>query len=456
MPARVLVVDDEVGVRKTVQRCLTRKNYEVHTAGEMEEGYETLNSLLPEVALVDLRLREHSGLDLIRRARQVSLPTNFVVISGYGTVQNAVEAVKLGACDFLEKPFSPDRLQQVVEQAAGDHEWSHKIRQMDSDGIRAGGSHWQIVGVSDAIREVYSTVLAVSQNNHSTVLIQGESGTGKELIARAIFDNSPDCSGRFVDVNCAALSETLLEGELFGHEKGAFTGANSTREGLFEAADEGLIFLDEIGDMPWALQAKLLRVLEEKSFKRVGGTVNIEVNFRVIASTNRNLARMVEKGTFRDDLFYRLNVFNIEIPPLRHRPEDIPPLCHFMLERLALRYEKGVTRFSDEAMERLMEHDWPGNVRELRNAVERGLVMTCDNVIKPDDLGLGHHARHTAIQTDIDALPPQSIESMEKKLILRVLEANDWHKAKSAEVLGINRTTLWHKIKRYELEESNT
>ena len=456
MPARVLVIDDDPSVRQTVQQCLTRKDYEVHTAGEVEEGYESLNSLLPEVALVDLKLRQDSGLDIIRRARQISIPTNFIVISGYGTVQSAVEAVKLGACDFLEKPFSPDQLHHTVQRAAGDQRWSEKIRRLESDGVRASGSHWQIVGVSDDIRNIYRKVLTVSQNNRATVLIQGESGTGKELVARAIFDNSPGCSGRFVDVNCAALSESLLEGELFGHEKGAFTGATSTREGLFEAADEGLIFLDEIGDMPWNLQAKLLRVLEEKSFKRVGGTVNIKVNFRVIASTNRNLEKMVDEGRFRGDLFYRLNVFNIEIPPLRHRPEDIPPLSNFMLQQLAPLYNKKVTRFSDDAMDCLMTHDWPGNVRELRNAVERGVVMTSDRVITPEDLELERHARRTAARTDIDALPPQSIESMEKKLILKVLQDNDWHKAKSADVLGINRTTLWHKIKRYELEESES
>jgi len=456
MPARVLVIDDDEAVRRTVRKFLSQQDYEVHTAGEIEEGYETLNSVLPDVALVDLRLRQKSGLDIIRRARQTALPTNFVVISGYGTVQTAVEAVKLGACDFLEKPFSPDQLHQVVERATGDRAWSEKIRRLDSDGVNASGSEWQIIGVSDAMREVYQKVLTVSQNNRATVLIQGESGTGKELVARAIFDNSPESSGRFVDVNCAALSETLLEGELFGHEKGAFTGANNRREGLFEAADDGLIFLDEIGDMPLDLQAKLLRVLEERSFKRVGGTVNIDVNFRVIASTNRDLTKMVDEGTFRSDLFYRLNVFNIEIPPLRHRPEDIPPLSQFMLEKFAPLYDKKVTRFSDEAMESLMEHDWPGNVRELRNAVERGVVMTADNVIKPEDLQLGDHARRTAIRTDIAALPPQSIESMEKKLILKVLEENDWHKARSAEVLGINRTTLWHKIKRYELEENES
>lgn len=450
MSARVLVVDDDDQVRDTIRLYLTERDHEVETARDAEEAYRFLNSFLPDLALVDLKLPDRSGLEVIRWARERHLPTSFVVVSGCGTVQNAVQAVKLGACDFLEKPFSAEELERAVEEAVGDHQWRHQIRQLEEEGVSVGGSSWELVGVSDAMREVYNKVLTASQNNRTTVLIQGESGTGKELVARAIFDNSPTCSGRFVDVNCAALSESLLEGELFGHEKGAFTGANEARKGLFEAADGGLIFLDEIGDMPWKLQSKLLRVLEERSFKRVGGTRNINVNFRIIASTNRALRKMVEERTFRGDLFYRLNVLSISIPPLRQRPEDIPPLSTHMLRKFADRYDRNVTGFSEPAMECLMDHQWPGNVRELRNAVERGVMMASGPVIEPDDLNLSR-CGPSPVRDEADALVPQSIESMEKKLILKVLEENDWHKARSADILGINRTTLWHKIKRYDL-----
>jgi len=452
MSVSVLLADDEETLRETMGMYLSEHDYEVHTASTAEEALDKLDRFLPDVALIDLKMPEKDGFHIIREARKNHSPTVFIVISGYGDIEKAVRATKLGAQYFLEKPFSPDELEKAIQRAVEKASWREHLRHVDEDGVWMATSDWGLVGVSDALRDIYRKVLMVSKNDSATVLIQGESGTGKELVARAIYENTPEPRGKFVDVNCAALSETLLEAELFGHEKGAFTGAAQARQGLFEVADGGVIFLDEIGDMPLKLQSKLLRVLEEKSFKRVGGVENIEVDFRIIASTNRKLRQMVDDGEFRRDLFYRLNVFAVVIPPLRDRPEDLPVLSSYMLAQFSKLYDKRYTCFGQEAMQLLMGHDWPGNVRELRNVIERAVIVGSGAEVKAEDLELPEGAKE-AMPGGSDAAPreAQSLECMEKELILRVLEENDWQKAKSAEVLGINRTTLWHKIKRYGL-----
>jgi len=356
----------------------------------------------------------------------------------------------MGAHQFLEKPFSLAALDDAIRKAL--ENVRHLVR-VYRDGVRMEGPGWHFIGVSDAIKDVYRKILLVCQTPHATVLIQGESGTGKELVAKAIYEYSRHPDGKFIDVNCAALSETLLEAELFGHEKGAFTGAMQMRKGLFEAADGGAIFLDEIGEMPLRLQSKLLRVLEEKAFKRVGGVENIRVNFRTIASTNRNLQEMVGKGEFRADLFYRLNVFAIHIPPLRERPEDIPALSSFFLREFSRSCNKHFSGISEEALERLAQYDWPGNVREVRNVIERAVILGSGSSIQPEEVAVnvGRSVRHAALAPAQAGV--QTLEDMERQAILTVLQDNNWHKARTAEVLGINRTTLWHKIKRYGLRE---
>ncbi len=452
MPCSVLMVDDEESARTSVEMYLQDLDYEVHTAASAEEGLEKLDEYLPDVLLVDLRMPGKDGFYLIQEAQKRSSATAIIVLSGYADISKAVRATKMGVCQFIEKPFSLRQITAAVEQALSLNTSAYHLRKVDEKGLRVEGPGWTMMGAGDALKDIYRKIRMVSQSRQSTVLIQGESGTGKELVARAIFEFSDHAAkGQFVDVNCAALSESLLEAELFGHEKGAFTGATETRKGLFGAAHGGAIFLDEIGEMPLKLQVNLLRVLEEKSFKRVGGTENIEVDCRVIASTNRNLLEMVEKGEFRRDLFYRLDVFTIHIPPLRERLEDIPVLSAHFLERLSRTCNKHFTELAPDAMERLMDYHWPGNVRELRNVIERAIILGSGNTIRADNVIICPHPTEDGPPAGV-ALRLGSLESMEKRLIQKVLDATDWQKTKAAEILDINRTTLWQKIKRYGLQ----
>jgi DNA-binding NtrC family response regulator len=452
MAFTVLLVDDDEAVRTSIQSFLDDQGYRTHTACDTAEGLQKLQQYLPDVLLVDLRMPGRDGFYLIEEARKFNSATAVIVISGHADVEKAVRATKMGAFQFIEKPFSIDDVARVVQEATGPNTTLHHLRRVSEDGIRVETEEWSLVGISDAIKRIYRQIQMVSQSDYSTVLIQGASGTGKEVVARAIFEFSNHRNdGRFVDVNCAALSETLLEAELFGHEKGAFTGAAQAREGLFEAAHRGAIFLDEVGEMPLKLQAKLLRVLEEKSFKRVGSTQNVRTDCRVIASTNRDLWEMVEEGDFRRDLFYRLDVFAIRVPPLAERPEDIPVLSSYFLDQLSDACNKQFTGFAPDALEQLQHYHWPGNVRELRNVIERAIILGSGRTIKTDDLIISSPMR---TQQSSPCMQPrmESLESMEKRMIQKVLQETGWHKTKSADILGINRTTLWQKIKRYELE----
>ncbi len=447
----VLLVDDEESVRTSIELYLLDKDYQVYTASTVAEGLEKLERFLPDVLIADLKMPDKDGFYLIREAQQRGSAAAIIVITGHADIEKAVRATKMGVHYFIEKPFSLGEIEHAIEKALGAHHCNHHLLKVRKDGIRMEAPGWTLIGISHAMKDIYRKVQMVSRNSQSTVLIQGESGTGKELVARAIFENSHHPDGQFVDVNCAALSESLLEAELFGHEKGAFTGATETRLGLFEAADRGAIFLDEIGEMPLKLQANLLRVLEEKSFKRVGGTKNIHVNCRVIASTNRNLWQMVQKGEFRRDLFYRLDVFTVQIPPLRERVVDIPVVSSYLLKQLAKSCNKRVSILSPAAMARLREYHWPGNVRELRNVIERAVILAPGDTVELEHLVIRPETRPDGAPQAEFQTRVESLESMEKRLIQHVLDRNDWQKAKAAEVLGINRTTLWQKIKRYGL-----
>ena len=452
----VLLVDDEQSIRNSIELYLREKDYEVATAATVDEGVEKLDNFLPDVLLVDLKMPDKDGFCLIEEARRRHEPAAIIVMSGYGDVEKAVRATKMGVYQFLEKPFSLRDVEEAIEGALEDVTCWHHLLKVSKEGIKLETPAWTLIGVSDSIKEIYRKILMVSQSEYTTVLIQGESGTGKELVARAIFENSRNAGGEFIDINCAALSESLLEAELFGHEKGSFTGASQLHKGLFEAAEGGAIFLDEIGEMPIRLQSKLLRVLEEKSFKRVGSVKNIHVNVRVIASTNKDLREMLEKGEFRRDLFYRLEVFTIDVDPLRQRPSDIPVLSSYFLKSYSQACNKRLTGFSREAMDRLMSYHWPGNVRELRNVIERAVILGSGSTIHTHDLMIPD-GKDGGDQGP--ASPPersQSLAHMEKELIKMVLEQNNWQKARSAEILGINRTTLWHKIRRYGLDRSGS
>ncbi len=454
MGCGVLLVDDEEAIRTSIEVYLEGTDYDVHTAASVDEGLEKLDKYLPDVLVVDLRMPDKDGFYLIREARKRNSATAVIVISGHADIEKAVRATRMGANHFLEKPFSLKDIESAIKQAVGANSCQYHLLKVDESGVRMESADWALVGISDQMKDICRKIQMVSQSSHATVLIQGESGTGKEMVARAIFESSHHPEGRFVDLNCAALSESLLEAELFGHEKGAFTGAVETRKGLFEASDGGAIFLDEIGEMPLKLQAKLLRVLEQKAFKRVGGTENVKVNCRVIASTNRNLWEMVQQDEFRRDLFYRLDVFSIHIPPLRERVVDVSVLSAYFLQMLSQSCKKHFRGFTDAAREALQNYDWPGNVRELRNVIERAVILASGDMIEPEHLMI--------TRGDTRALPEsaglnvgvESIESMERRLIKHVLDHTGWQKTNAADILGINRTTLWQKIKRYELEQS--
>jgi len=452
MGCGVLLVDDEDSIRDSIGTYLSDKDYEVRTAATVDEALRTLEEFLPGLLIVDLQMPGKDGFLMIQELRKRNNSAAIIVISGHGNIEKAVEATKMGASRFLEKPFSLCDLEQAVEQTLRDDTCGCHLLRLDRDGFRMEGQGWSLIGISDAMKDVYRKILLVAQNTSSTVLVQGESGTGKELVARAIFESGRHPKGKFIDVNCAALSESLLEAELFGHEKGAFTGAIQTRKGLFEAADGGVIFLDEIGEMPLRLQAKLLRVLEEKAFKRVGGVENIKVNLRVIASTNRDIAEMVKQGEFRRDLYYRLDVFTIGIPPLRERPSDVPLLCAHFLKVFSRACKKHLGVFSSDAMARLQQYEWPGNVRELRNVIERGVILGSGRTVYARDLAIPKcETPHICVSSPLP-IQVQSLEGMERELIGKVLEETGGQRARAAEILGINRTTLWHKIKRYGLD----
>ncbi|MCC6673060.1 MAG: sigma-54-dependent Fis family transcriptional regulator [Planctomycetes bacterium] len=452
---RVLVVDDEEGIREGLRHLLQSEGLAVETAASAEDGIRRLQQKGADIVFLDLHLPGADGLSILPNLRVGTPPADVVVLTGYGTVANTVEAMRKGACDVVEKPFTPDRILSVVRRVL-------ELRQLKSelswlqDRVRELTST-ELVGLSPAIRDVQTRIDQVGHAPDTTVLITGQSGTGKELVARCIHERSVRRHGPFVAINCAALTESLLEAELFGYEAGAFTGASRDgKAGLFQVAAGGTLFLDEIGEMPRALQAKLLRVLQERTFRRVGGIQDLQADVRIVASTNRNLRHEVEKGTFREDLYYRLNVMTIEVPPLAQRVQDIPLLAHFFLDQFGRQMGKSLSGFTEEAMETLCEYTWPGNVRELKNAIEHAAILCPSGMIDEihlPDLSSGGTNGRDRIQRSVITLEAEnrSIRSLEGQLVQRVLEETRWNISKAAAILGINRTTLYNKIRAYNL-----
>jgi DNA-binding NtrC family response regulator len=444
---RILVVDDEEIVRESLSGWLKKDGFTVATAPDGPTALAMLRDGEPwAVMLVDLKMLPMDGLTVLEEAKKIQPQVAVVIMTAYATVDTAVRAIKLGAYDYLMKPFDPEEMSFMVEKIVSQQSLRREnliLRKV----LKREYTFRDMVSKSPSMHSVFELARAAAKSA-STVLILGESGTGKDLLARAIHAESERASGPFVAVSCAALTETLLESELFGHERGAFTGANTRHTGKFEAADGGTLFLDEIGDISAKLQLDLLRVLEERRVTRVGGTGSIPVDVRVVAATNRDLARMVEDGTFRKDLYYRLNVIPLTIPPLRDRKEDIPLLVDHLLERLAVETGKRIEEVSDEAMARLLAHDWPGNVRELRNILERGLVLAHGAVLRPEhlgDLGGGQAA----------AGNPLSLEEMERRHVATVLRQAGGNVSQAARVLGIDRATLYAKIRKYDLKRED-
>ena len=437
----ILIVDDEQVVRDSLVHWFTEEGYEVEASESASDALSKLASREIDLVIADIRMPGIDGIELLEKIKTEQLDAGVIVMTGYASVETAVRALKHGAFDYITKPFDPDDLSVVVRNALEQHKLKRENRLLRQQLVE-NHALTELIGQSEAmhrVREQIETVAGVD----STVLIEGESGTGKELVARAIHRLSPRRYNPMVVVHCGALTETLIESELFGHEKGAFTGALYRKKGKFEAAMGGTVFLDEIADISLKTQTDLLRVLQEREIVRVGGTQSIRVDFRVIAATNRNLTDMVKEGRFRSDLYYRLNVFAIHLPPLRERYGDVPLLAAYFLDKYSTQMNRKFTGLDRAALDLLISHHWPGNVRELENVIERAVVVGREPLIRVQDL---------AVSRPQEGTDDLSLESIECRHIIRVLEEFAWNQTQAAKALGIDRVTLYHKIRRYNLK----
>jgi DNA-binding NtrC family response regulator len=442
-PLAILVVDDETIVRESLGSWFRDDGYHVDTADSAREALRLAADRHYDVAFVDIKMPRTDGLELQTRLAQAAPDLEIVVMTAYASVETAVRALKAGAYDYIIKPFDPDDLSHLVRRIA-DHRSLHAENLRLKRTLDASGFEEPIVGSSPATKRILELIANVAPSD-ATVLVQGESGTGKELVARAIHALSPRRYSPLVTVHCGALAAGVLESELFGHEKGSFTGAEFAHKGKFEQADGGTIFLDEIGEVSPHVQVELLRVLEEKRVTRVGGDTAVPVDFRVVAATNRDLREMVARGVFREDLYYRMNVVTIEVPPLRERRQEIRELAEHFLGKFARSMNRRGLRFTDAALAALEAHDWPGNARELQNAVERAVVLGTPPVVEAHDLP--QYVAHSTPSTTSKAL-----RDVERAHIARVLDDEGWNVSRAASLLGIDRGTLYAKIRKYGLE----
>jgi DNA-binding NtrC family response regulator len=451
----LLLVDDDRHVLESMADWLRSQNYDVVTSGGYADALDRLRGRAFDLALADVRLRDGDGFDLLEQCRRNWPGMQVILMTGYGTADGAIEAIHAGAFDYITKPLIDDELRMSIERAL-----SQRTIQRENDHLRAELDRRygmdNIVGRDPRMLKVFEMINSVA-DTRATVLVTGESGTGKSMIARAIHRRSGRIKGPFVEVACGALPETLLESELFGHVAGAFTGATGEKMGKFLQADGGTIFLDEIGTASPAMQVKLLRVLQELKFEQVGGTKTFDVDVRVVLATNEDLARLVSEGRFRQDLYYRINVINIELPPLRSRPSDIPLLAHSFLEQVREDSRRQVVGFVDDAMAAMERYHWPGNVRELQNVVERAVLLGKGSTITVADLPSelrGSPGFITSMPVGQRTLK-EALEAPERQIIREVLEANNWNRNATADQLGINRTTLYKKMKRLGLEDGH-
>jgi len=458
--ARVLVIDDNDTMRDGIAHTIRRMGHEVIVAASGRAGVGAFERNGADFVISDLKMEGLDGIGVLKTIREMDAEVPLMIVTGFGTVDTAVEAMKLGAFDFVTKPFAPEVLRLKVtsalslvaqQQAREKLERHNEILEAElADRYRPVSEH-DLVGESAPMQQVLSTVARISAAD-STVYVYGESGTGKELVARAIHRNSRRQDGPFIKVNCGALTETLLESELFGHEKGAFTHAHKRKLGRFELADGGTLFLDEIGDIKPATQLKLLRVLQEREFERVGGESTVKIDVRIISATNKDLRTLVDAGAFREDLFYRLHVVHLALPPLRERPSDIEPLAHHFITKLRARAGSPATTISADALAALTAYAWPGNVRELENAIEVSLVFADGEAIEVDNLPAhvrGPRAAQTLALPDDDRALPDILESLERQLILRAYERAEGVKTECARLLGVKTSALYYKLEKY-------
>ncbi len=481
MSNSVLIVDDEKGIRFAFARALEKDQYEVFEAETGSEALNLLNENQIDLILLDVKLPDMSGIEILKRIRDQGIPSIVIMMSAFGDISIAVEAMQLGADNFRTKPFNVSEMKNCIKTAIENKKNSTMLESYKtSEKLKFCQ---EIIGDSKPIRYINELIKRIAVSPSTTVLIQGNSGTGKELVARAIHFNSNRKDNRFIEVNCTAIPESLLESELFGHEKGSFTDAKKEHRGIFEQADGGTLFLDEIGDMPIAMQAKLLRVLQEKRFKRVGGTKNISVDVRVIASTNVNLEEAVKKGNFREDLFYRLKVVPILLPPLKERESDTLLIAKYYLNQFCKEFKKDFSGFTSEAETAITQYSWPGNIRELKNIIERAVLLENGKLLDVNQLNIDGNQNYdsfTTLPIEINSadIPPLStdqnntnepetslnrqiviysnsflLDDVEKSLLLKALSENQWNRNTVAKIVGMNRTTLYSKIKKYGLEE---
>jgi DNA-binding NtrC family response regulator len=455
MSIKILVVDDEPLQREILKTILSGEGYETETAESAEVALVMLKKLDPDVILTDLKMTGMGGLEFLQSLPEKSVPPAVIVITAHGTISSAVEAVRLGAADYLTKPVDKEKILFAVEKASERSKIlkeNLRLRTELFSRFKIDG----IVGVSPRIRQIVDILRRVADSS-STIMIRGESGTGKELIARAVHYNSPRCGRPFTAINCAAIPENLFESELFGYEAGAFTGANGRREGLIEATQGGPLFLDEVGDMPLTMQSKLLRVLQDREIRRIGGKETIRVDIRILSATNKNLEEEVEKGNFREDLYYRLNVVFIEMPPLRERGEDIPDLVATFVRKYNQEFGRRVSDVSREALKALVEYRWPGNVRQLESVIERSVLLSDGGTLTLDDISGLLVGRKTINPLGID-LPEMGLdfEALEKDLLQKALQRTGGVASKAAKLLKMSYKTFLYRIEKFALKAEGT
>jgi DNA-binding NtrC family response regulator len=452
----ILIVDDEKLIRWSLKERMTREGHSVREAEDGKAAAAALDAELPELILLDMKLPDTDGLTILRSVVERAPELPVIILTAYSTVDTAVEAMRLGAYDYISKPFEMDELAITVKRALEASSLRREVKQHLNEQKSRFGAH-NLIGKSRPMQEIGSLIRKVSQSQASTVLIRGESGTGKDVIARAIHFESTRADKPFMNITCTALQDTLLESELFGHEKGAFTDAKVQKKGLLELANGGTVFLDEIGDMSATLQAKVLRALEERAFRRVGGSQDIHVDVRIIAATNRPLEKLIEEKKFREDLYYRLNIITVDVPALRERREDIPLLVDHFLKRFSTEFRKSIGDISSEALRKLDSYNWPGNVRELRNVIERAVLLGAGPVLGADDVIMGRSAPVAAeAGKKLFSLPAKGFkfDELEKDIVLQALERTAWNQTRAGELLGMTRDQIHYRMEKFGLLKS--